>query len=217
LFNDIFFWKRLAIPLPSPSSQKMEEARKYLKTKNVGVFARGRATYGRNLQPEFYVKLVHLLQSMGYNPIWLGEKQSTQACPVEGIVDMSRNPISRDLELTLAIIKQCEFTVQFWTASTRLAGMMGVPYLLFESPDQIWGGGHEGYRRNLCDYGPSKLCVNHYWNVYNNNEKAIKLVKQSIFEMENNNYEDVFGLLDTNCVAQILKRDNDKRIGAIEC
>ena len=60
-------------------------------------------------------------------------------------------PNARDLEQTLAIVCGCEFPVQFWTASTRLAGVMGVPYLLFESPDQIWGQGQEGYRRNLCD------------------------------------------------------------------
>jgi hypothetical protein len=37
-----------------------------------------------------------------------------------------------------------QFTIQFWTASTRLASMMGVPWILFESPDQIAGNGQEG-------------------------------------------------------------------------
>ncbi|MCK9458341.1 MAG: hypothetical protein M0R80_01705 [Proteobacteria bacterium] len=214
LFNDIHFWKRLAIPLPPPSPDKMEEAKKYLKPKSVAVFARGRATYGRNLQPEFYVKLVKLLRDMGYNPIWLGEKQSTQACPVDGIIDMSRKIEARDLELTFAIVKQCEFTVQFWTASTRLAGMMGVPYILAESPDQIWGIGQEGYRRNLCDFGPRKLIVSHFWNAYNDNEAFIDLTKRAILEMNIGNYEDIFGLLETEHVAQQWKKENDKRIGA---
>jgi hypothetical protein len=214
LFNDIHFWKRLAVPLPQPSLEKMEEAKKYLGKNPVGVFARGRKTYGRNLQPAFYIKLVKLLQNMGHTPIWLGEKQSTQACPVEGIIDISRKEEARDLELTFALVKQCKFTVQFWTASTRISGMQGVKYLLFESPDQIWGNGQEGYRRNLCDFGPRKLCVSHFWNVYNDNNAGIELVKKCITEMENENYDDTFGLLETDCVAQVWKQENDKRIGA---
>jgi hypothetical protein len=135
---------------------------------------------------------------------------------VEGIVDFSRMEESRDLELTFAIIKQCEFTVQFWTASTRLAGMMGVPYILAESPDQIWGQGQEGYRRNLCDFGPSKLIVSHFVNALDDNKGFLSLVERAIVELEVGNYEDVFGLLETDCVAQILKRDNNARIGSLD-
>jgi hypothetical protein len=43
-------------------------------------------------------------------------------------MDFSRLPEARDLELTLAIISQLQFTVQFWTASTRLAAMVGTPF-----------------------------------------------------------------------------------------
>ena len=67
---------------------------------------------------------------MDYNPIWLGEKQSTLACPVSDVVDMTRKPEARDLELTLAIVSQLEFTIQFWTASTRLSALVGTPYLV---------------------------------------------------------------------------------------
>jgi hypothetical protein len=213
LFNDVHFWKRVAVRLPEPSAEKMSQARTYLKPKSVGIFARGRKTYGRNLQPIFYEKLIALLQKMDYNPIWLGEKQSTQSCPMKGIVDFSRLEEARDLELTLAIVKQCEFTVQFWTASTRLAGMMGVPYILAESPDQIWGRGQEGYRRSLCDFGPSKLIVSHFTNAYEDNESFLTLIDCAIADMEVGNYEDVFGLLETDYVAQALKQQNDKRIG----
>jgi len=213
LFNDIPFWKRLAVPLPPPSKEKMEEAKKYLGNNPVGVFARKRKTYGRNLQPEFYFILINLLKKRGYNPVWLGEKQSTLACPVDGIVDLSRKEEARDLELTFAIVKQCKFTVQFWTASTRLAGMMGTKYLLAESPDQIWGQGQEGYRRSLCDFGPSKLIVSHFTNAYDNNNDFLALIDRAISEIEIGNYEDIFGLLETNYVAQVLKRDNNKRIG----
>lgn len=215
LFADIPFWKRFAIHIPRPSKEKFKSIEKYIKPNMVGVCARGRKTYGRNLQPEFYVKLIKLLRGMGYNPIWFGEKQSSQACPVDDVVDFSRMPDAADLEKTFAIISKCEFTIQFWTASSRLAGMMGIPYLLFESPDQIFGTGQEGFRRNLCDFGPRKLCISHYLNVFNDHDAAIKVVKKCIEEMKKNNWEDTMGLLESIEVVENLRSDNLTRIGAI--
>lgn len=212
ILGDISYWKPRAVRLPSPSSSKLEEVKKYVGKNPVGIFARSRKCYGRNLQPEFYVSLVNLLKEMGYDPIWLGEKVSTMPCPVDGIVDFSRMEESSDLESTLAIIKQCRFTVQFWTASSRLAGLMGVPYLLFESPDQIWGRGQEGIRRNLCDFGPRKLSINHYLNVYNDNKEGIRIVEECVGEMESGNYEDHIGLVDAEHVRR-MKEENSSRIG----
>lgn len=213
LFNDVKESRKEMIPLPKPSREKLEEADALIKEKTVAIFARGRKCYGRNLQPEFYIKLISLLEEKGYNIIWLGEKATTQPCPVEHVLDLSRSDKARDLELTLAIISRCVFTIQFWTASTRLAGMMGVPYILFESPDQIWGKGQEGYRRNLCDCGSSKLAICHFRNVYEDNDAGLKIAKQCIEEVEHGNYEDVFGLLETEWVAQKMKHENQKRIG----
>ena len=213
MFRDVPFWKRLAIKLPPPSKEKMYRAKTYTKENTVGIFARGRKTYGRNLSPEFYVKLIELIREMGFEPIWLGEKTSTQPCPVEDVLDFSRDEESKDLELTFAIVKQCRFTVQFWTASTRIAGMMGVPYLLFESPDQIWGMGQEGYRRNLCDWGPSKLCISHFLSILDNPDGGIALTKRCIEEMAVGNFEDVFGLLENESSARELRRKNHERIG----
>lgn len=213
LFSDVKKAKHEAVRLPPPSREKLEEADALLGPNPVGVFARGRKCYGRNLQPEFYAELVYLLRNMGYSPIWLGEKVTTQPCPVSDVVDLSRSEKARDLELTMAIISRCRFTVQYWTASTRLAGMLGIPYLLFESPDQIWGNGQEGYRRNLADFGPSKLAVCHFRNVYEDNDRGIVVTKQCIQEMERGNYEDVFGMLDTRGVAQMMKQNNRNRIG----
>lgn len=210
---DVNFWKQRAVRIPPPSQEAFETVKDFVKPKMVGVFARGRMCYGRNLQPEFYVKLINLLESRGYNPVWLGEEATTQPCPVPYIKDFSRNPLSSSLENTLALVKQCEFTVQFWTASTRLAGMMGVPYLLFESPDQIWGSGQEGFRRNLCDFGPRKLSVNHFLNVYNDNDAGIKIVEQCIKEMEEKNYTDHIGLVENDWAIEVLKKDNENRIG----
>lgn len=216
LFSDISHWKPQAIRIPRPSEKKQAEVKdKYLTAKGipVGVFARGRRTYGRNFSPEFYVKLVKLLEDKGYAPIWLGEEQSTQACPVDHVVDFSRMEESRDLETTLAIISQCEFTFQAYTASTRLASMVEVPYLLVESPDQIWGQGQEGFRRNLCDFAERKLLISHYLNMHEDCDGAIQLIDEAIEEMRRGNYEDKFGMLDTNYAAQTMRRDNKNRIG----
>ena len=133
LLSDVSFYKKFGVNIPKPSIKKQKIASNYLKPNSVGIFARGRAMYGRNLPPEFYIKLITFLESKGYNPIWLGEKQSVIPCPVPHITDFSRMEECRDLELTLAIISQLTFTIQFWTASTRLASMMGTPWILFES------------------------------------------------------------------------------------
>lgn len=212
-FSNVTEAKKFARRIPDPSDEKISLAKQYASENCVGIFARGRTTYGRNLSPEFYVMLIDSLKSMGYNVIWLGEKQSTLPCPVGSVVDFSRMSESRDLETTLAIVKQCKFTVQFWTASSRLAGMMGVPYILTESPEQIWGSmGQEGYRRNLCDLGPSKLIVSHYVSSYNNPKKFLSIVESAIHEVENNNFDDVFGLLDDTTAYQ-MRQKGIQRIG----
>lgn len=212
ILGDVSYWKPRAIRIPLPSEQKLEIARSYVGQNPVGVFARGRKCYGRNLQPEFYVGLINLLREMGYDPIWLGERVSTLPCPVEDVTDFSRSEEANDLETTLAIISQCKFTIQFWTASSRLAGMMGTPYLLFESPDQIWGKGQEGIRRNLCDFGPRKLSINHYLNVYQNNRAGLDVVRKCIGEMEQGNFEDHIGLVEEDVVSK-MRNDNKARIG----
>jgi predicted Zn-ribbon and HTH transcriptional regulator len=219
LFADIRYWKPKMTPIPKPSTEKMEEAEKYLKipegTRPVGVVARNRITYGRNLQPEFYVKLIHKLESMSYTPIWLGEKQSTLACPLPHVTDFSRMPESRDLELTLAIISKLEFTVQFWTASTRLAALVGTPFLIFESPDQLFGQGQEAFRLALTTTGKKKLVLSHFLNVYNNNDAAIDLLGKSIKEIETGNWEDVIGMVDERDVVLKLRQQNLHRLAGI--
>jgi hypothetical protein len=209
ILGNVTYWKPKAVRVPKPLGSTMELAKKYISGNAVGIFARGRKCYGRNLQPEFYLKLISLLKEKNYNPIWLGEKATTQPCPDPSIVDFSRLPESKNLDLTLSIVSQCKFTIQFWTASTRLAGMMGVPYLLFESPDQIYGKGQEGYRRNLCDFGPRKLSINHFLNVYYNNDEGIQVAKKCIEDMENKNFEDYIGLVENKEV--VLKMQNKKQ------
>lgn len=217
MFADIEGWRNKVVRLPIPSKNKMNFAKDIISSgvvnngKFIGVFARSRKTYGRNLNADFYNKLCDLLISKGYDIIWLGEKESTLKCPRDDIFDFSRSPLARDLEQTLAIIKLCSFTIQFWTASTRLASIMGVPYLLFESPEQIWGNnGQEGYRRKLCDFGPSKLSINHFELVRKNPNKGIEVVNRCINSMENNDFEDDFGLLETDYMAKIMKFNKER-------
>jgi len=215
IFANAAEYKKHARCIPFPSQHKQDDAKSYLKENPVGIFARGRKTYGRNLQPEFYVNLVNMLEDKGYNPVWLGEKQNVLPLPdaINHIPDFSNNPKARDLEFILALIRQMKFTVQYWTASTRFASMMGVPYILFESPEQIWGQGQEGYRRNLCDFGPSKLVISHYLNVYENNDKGLEITKQAIEELEVDNYKDIIGLVNNVSVIEEMRDKNYNRIG----
>lgn len=197
LLADIPYHKKFKVQVPRPSLKTLRVAKDYLKPNPVGIFARGRVMYGRNLRPEFYVELIKRLEDQGYNPIWLGEKQSVLPCPVDHITDFSRMPQCRDLELTLAIISQLRFTVQFWTASTRFASMMGVPWLLFESPDQIVGQGQEGKRIALTtDQNKKKLVLCQYHSVMENEPAALDLVDKAIKEMNDDNWDDIVGLVD---------------------
>ena len=213
LFSDVKYWKQKITHIPSPTHEKIALAKTFLGNNPVAIIARNRKTYGRNLQPEFYVKLIELLQKRNYTPIWLGEKQTTLECPVPGIVDLTRKEEARDLELTLAIIKQCKYTFQFWTASTRLAALMETPYLIFESPDQLYGQGQEAYRLGLCTTGKKKVVLCHYLNVFNDNDKAINLLNHCIEEMEQDNWNDVIGMVEEPEVVLSMRKSANNRFG----
>lgn len=214
VFTDIATNKPQARRIPRPRQELLDWAKGILKPNTVGVFARGRKTYGRNLPPEFYVELIKTLEAKGYNVIWLGEKQSTQPCPVDHVLDFSRMPESRDLERTLAIICNLAFTVQFWTASTRLAGMMGVPFLLFESPEQIYVsysgvmGAQEGKRLELCSFGPKKVVLAHYKNVLENQPEALSVFGKAVDEMQAGNWEDMLGLVEDEDFSHTLQEEH---------
>ena len=197
LFDDCVSSRKRALWIPLPNEEKMELARKTLPPNPVGVTARGRKCYSRNLTPEFYEQLIWLLEDMGYSPVWLGEKATTLPCPCPRVFDFSRHPDSRDLEQTLAYVANMKFTIQFWTASTRLAGLVGTPYILFESPDQIWGRGQEGYRLHLTSRGPKKIVVAHFRNVIENTTKALKVVEGSVRDIKMGDYSTVMGLVES--------------------
>jgi len=187
--------KSNAVWVPLPSQEKIKLVSKYLKPKSIGVVARARAAYDRNLTFSFYEKLIFLLEDLGYNPIWMGEKESILSCPFSRICDFSSMPEASDLESVLALTSQLSFTIQYWTASTRLASLVGTPWILFESPDQIWGGaltpGHEGLRLYLCSRGPGKLVANDFSLV--EEDLCLNLTKQAILEVEKKNFDTIIG------------------------
>lgn len=210
ILHDIPYHKRLAVQIPRPSINYLNLAKKYLKPNSVGIFARGRALYGRNLPLDFYKKLIFLLEEKGFNPIWLGEKQSVLPCPVDHIVDFSRLPESRDLELTLSIIANLEFTIQFWTASTRLASMVGTPWILFESPDQIVGHGQEGMRIAITtDANKKKLVLANYKTVLEKEKETLECVEQAIKEIYQNNWDDIIGPVESSALIESMLKKQD--------
>lgn len=205
--------KKNACWTPAPSISAYAAIEKFLKPNSVGVIARHRKCYGRNLQIDFYKSLLDMLQELGYDPVWIGEPNTTYECPYSHITNFRGSSESNDLEKTLALVSKLQFTIQFWTASTRLAGLMGTPFIIFESPDQIYGVGHEGMRLNLCTRGKKKLVVSHFWNVYNDNSGGLKLVDRAIKEMKENNWDDIIGLVDAPHIVKDLCSNNIVRIG----
>lgn len=194
ILNDVHFHKKNAKKIPLPSNKSVDAIGKYLLPNSVGIFARNRASYGRNLSSSFYIKLIDFLKNKGYNPIWLGERQSTLSCPCDDITDFSSTKDADNLELTLALLSKLEFTVQFWTASTRLASMVGTPWILFETPDQIVGHGQEGIRIALTsDFDKKKLVLAQYKNVLEDENLAIKYLDKAIDEIKSNNWKDIIG------------------------
>jgi hypothetical protein len=81
--------------------------------------------------------------------------------------------------------------------------MMGIPYLLFESPDQLWGRGQEGYRRKLCDFGKNKLVAAHYRDVCEHQDKAIDLVCEALRQMQTGDYSDL--MMEDNIVTELMR------------
>jgi hypothetical protein len=130
--------------LPDDLNLKFEHGKKY-----IGIFARKRKTYGRNLPPEFYKKFMSFFDEKGYRFVWLGEKQSSLNCPIDGIFDFTTSKYADNVEVCTAVVARCCATFQAWTASTRLSMLAKVPFCLVESYDQIFGKGQEGKRIEL--------------------------------------------------------------------
>ena len=197
LFGDLGVSKKRFVPIPKPSDEKKEQIKKILPDNTVAIFARNRKRYGRNLSIDFYKKLINSLKSMGYNPIWMGEKQSVYPCPDNTIIDFTTKSECRDLEYTLAVLSQCKFTIQFYTASTRLASMVKTPWILFESADQLVGHGQEGMRVILTtDYDKKKIVIANFFKLTNEEDLGIQVAKEAIEEFISGNCDTKIAMVD---------------------
>lgn len=184
------------------NNNKMMELSSFLTMPNlVGITARNRRCYGRNLDINFYKELIYQLKGMGYTPIWMGEKSTTHECPFSDILNFRDSEHAKDLEKTLLLVSKLNFTIQCYTASSRLSGLVGTPYIIMESPDQLGGlrdgmvgQGQEGLRLRLCTNGNKmKIIQTHYKDVNLNHDYGLALIKQAILELRENNYNDIVG------------------------
>ena len=134
--------------------------------KYIGIFARHRKTYGRNLPKSFYIDLIEKLKRKNYEVVWLGEKQNTLECPSTVSFDLTKSEFANDVAACVAMVSKCHATFQAWTASTRFSMWAERPFFLVESRDQVNGKGHEGKRIKLLDNNKvfNKIFVYNYYD-----------------------------------------------------
>lgn len=165
ILGDTNFHKQKYIPLKLNFENYKDLLNKVFKRKKViGIFARNRVTYGRNLPAIFYKKLCKNLENKGYKIIWLGEKVSTLPCVSKKYFDFTTSEYADDLNACLALVSKCAGTFQAWTASTRLSQITNTPFCLVESFDQLFGSGQEGKRLNLLtrDMKNKKIIISNF-------------------------------------------------------
>ncbi len=202
--------------LLEPSKEAFERVSSFLPENAVGITARNRKTYERNLSIDFYKRLIFQIEDMGYVPVWLGEKSSIYPCPYKRVLDFSESPLSKNLENTLALVSKMKFTVQAYTASSRLAAMTGTPFVIVESPDQIWGVGQEGIRLNLLSKNEKrKLIACQFLDAKDRPNELLSLIVRGIEEIESDNYSDIIGMVSNKNIALNMKNKNSERIGEI--
>lgn len=199
IFSDVKNNRKKVVNIPKPREEYVSWAEKIVGNNAVGIFARKRKLYNRNLPIDFYKNLVTYLQERNFTVVWLGEKESTHECPENmGVVNFSDMPESYDLERTLAIITKCKFTIQYWTASTRLAGLVDTPFIIFESPGQILPcQAQEAHRICLTsNYDKRKVVLCSFDMALNDTETVFKHTKRAINNLLNKNYNIEISLVD---------------------
>ena len=201
-FSDPISHKDKYVPIPSLSFKYYKKAKKIVKKNSVALFVRGRKAYGRNLNPNHYEQIVDDLINMGYNIIWLGEKYTTFDLKnnyKEKFINLCNDPDFDNIEFVLAVLQNCVFSLQFWTASTRLSAMVNIPFMLIESPDQIFGRGQEGQRLILTvrEEAKKKIIFCNHKKVLDNFWDFRGLLKYQIFNfIKTGDYSDVIGFVD---------------------
>lgn len=212
IFADLQNAKNLYKKMNLPNEQYLSWADKIVANKKViGIFARKRKTYGRNLCSDFYVNLIEEIRKKGYDVVWLGEGVSTLPCPVSDIFDFSKSEFSDSIEACAALVSKCSATFQCWTASTRFSQMMNSSFFLVESPDQIYGNGQEGRRLYLLtqDFSKKKIYLANFHKVCDNLEVFLNDCVYHLFDfIENKNSNDIMGLVnDEQYVSKIMKEN----------
>jgi hypothetical protein len=194
--------KKNAVGIPVPFDTGIE-----IPNNSVAIFARNRKTYGRNLPKDFYLNLNNNLKQKGYNPIYLGENSTS--LNMSDCVDFSSSPNSKKLEFTLETLSKVKFTIQFWTASTRLAAITKTPYILVESPNQVGYHAQELKRIALTtDFNKKKIIVCHYLDFLKNQDIGISLINDAINEIENNNWNHIIGMVKNKEILHSIIKEN---------
>ena len=195
LFQGVKEYKKYIKFLPRPRSKYANIVENLIPSNTVALFARCREQYGRNFTSENYVKLVNIINDIGYNVVLLGEPVSSLSFKHPNVVNLLDNKLAGDLEFAFAVVEKCIFSVQLYTASTRISGLSDTPYVLVESADQIYGRGQEGVRLSLMtrDSKKKKLILSNYINTLENFDNFLKIfelsIKSFIFDK---NSDDVF-------------------------
>lgn len=193
--------KNRYVPLPLNLGKYNSWVNKIISSnKVIGIFARKRFMYGRNLPVSFYIKFINYCKSKNYEVLWLGEKESTLECPDSSIFDFTKSEFADDLEACLALTERCTGTLQCWTASTRLSQLTNTPFCLVESFDQLCGNGQEGKRIKLLTRNDSKkkIIICNYQMVMKQLDKFEKLVIENFFDfIENKNCNTIVGIVES--------------------
>ena len=195
LFQGSKIYRDYAYPLPKIKQEFIEFAKNYIPDNTVALFARNRKTYGRNLSVEHYEKTIDMLIDLGYNVVLLGESVSSYNLNNDKIINFFDHELAGNLEAAFAIVDRCVFSLQFFTASTRISSILNKPFILVESIQQIYGLGQEGIRISLMSKNikNKKLILANFVDAYENTNEIINLVKQAINDfIVNKNADDLF-------------------------
>jgi hypothetical protein len=137
------------------------------------------------LTTEHYDKIIDMIISLGYNVVLLGESVSSHSLKNEKIINFMNHELAGNLEAAFAIVNKCVFSLQYFTASSRISSLLNKPFVLFESADQVYGRGQEGIRLSLMtkDYNNKKIVLANYVDVAENTDDAVATTKQAIHEL----------------------------------
>jgi hypothetical protein len=123
--------------------------------------------------------------------------------------DFSKTKEAKNLDFTLEILSKVKFSIQFWTASTRLAAITKTPFILVESPHQVGYYVQELQRIALTsDFDKKKIIICHYLDFLNNQEKGIELILKAINETKQNNWDHMIEMVENKEILHSIIEEN---------